>query len=452
MASIPDKLKKHRKAVLLSVSALPILGYAVYSLFFTNISDLPITVTGTLQAKEIPIASKVAGRISRVCAQEGDWVKAGTTLVEFELPELEAKQKQLIANRARSQSQLLELKNGARQEELARAAATAAEAKARWLMLKNGYRVEDVSKAKQQSHEAEAALQLLARGYRHEDIAQAKAQMEQAKTQADYAQLDFERFEKLRALGAVSYRDADEARTKWRAAERFHEAAKQNFAKLTHGPRAEEISAARAHFHAAKEQSNMMQRGSRVEEIEIAHQQYLQAEANLKLLEHGTRHEQLDRAKAELALSEAQLQEIDAQLLEKRLIAPVDSEVSVMDLHAGEVYPPNKSVITLTRLGDIWTRVYLPEKQLSRIRVGQKVNIVTDAYPQEKFEGKIVQIPGVAEFTPRNVQTPEERSAQVFAIKITVNNQNHKLRGGMNASVELPPINSPWTRLARLGL
>jgi HlyD family secretion protein len=121
-----------------------------------------------------------------------------------------------------------------------------------------------------------------------------------------------------------------------------------------------------------------------------------------------------------------------------------------MDLHRGEVYPPNKSIITLTRLDDIWTRVYLPERQLSRIHVGQPVKIRVDAYPERQFDGKIVQIPGVAEFTPRNVQTPEERSAQVFGIKITVNNKEHLLRGGMNAAVDLAPVTTPWARLARL--
>jgi multidrug resistance efflux pump len=317
-------------------------------------------------------------------------------------------------------------------------------------MLAGGYRSEEVRKAEQQRSEAQAAFDMLDNGYRKEDIAQAKAQMQQARTQADWAHQDFLRFKKLTEQGAVSLRDADELYTRWQSAERAYDASSQAYEKVKAGPRSEELQAAKARLNAAKEHEKLMLNGTRTEEVQMARHEYLQAEAAAKLLRQGTRFEQIKRAEAELSMSKGQLQEIDAQLQERNIVAPVDAEISVMDLHPGEVFAPNRTLATLTRLDDIWTRVYLPEKQLARARVGQELKIKVDAYPGKVFRGKIVQIPGVAEFTPRNVQTPEERSAQVFGIKITLENPDHLLRGGMNAEVELPAPSAPWQRVARL--
>jgi HlyD family secretion protein len=120
-----------------------------------------------------------------------------------------------------------------------------------------------------------------------------------------------------------------------------------------------------------------------------------------------------------------------------------------MDLHSGEVIAPQKSIATLTRLDEVWTRAYVPEKELGRVRVGQNVEVRVDAFPNKSFKGKIVQIPSVAEFTPRNVQTADERSAQVFGLKITIANKEHLLRGGMNATISLPPADQPYQSVAR---
>lgn len=81
--------------------------------------------------------------------------------------------------------------------------------------------------------------------------------------------------------------------------------------------------------------------------------------------------------------------------------------------------------------------------------MGQVIKIKADAFPSRSFDGKIVQIPSVAEFTPRNVQTAEERSAQVFGLKIKIDNKERLLRGGMNAEITLPPVQGPFTQIAR---
>ncbi|HEY9730629.1 MAG TPA: efflux RND transporter periplasmic adaptor subunit [Drouetiella sp.] len=427
---------------------MPVLSWFIYSTFF-DISHRPIVVTGTIQAKEIPVSSKIGGRIAKVLASEGQDVKKGDILVEFEAPELEAKKLQLEASIDRNKAQLQELTNGPRQPEIEKARAVADQAYANWQMLKRGYRAEDISKAEAARGEAQANFDLLKRGYRNEEISQAKAVMDQAKVQLDFQKQDAERYLALSKQGAVSTRDANELKSKQDAAFESYNAAKQAYTKMIAGPREEEIRSAEQRLQTAKANEQMMRRGPRPEEIEAAHDQYLSAKESLILLEQGTRKEEIAQAQAQLKQSQGMLAELEAQLKERQVIAPVDAEVSVMDLHPGAVFNPQQSVATLTKLDEIWTRVYIPERELGRVHVGQEVDLKADAFPNRTFRGKVVQIPSVAEFTPRNVQTAEERSAQVFGLKITIDNKEHLLRGGMNAEINIPPVEQPFERVAR---
>ncbi len=390
--------KTTKRPVLFALAAL--VPLAIWGAWegFQHLTGRPIVITGTIQAKEIPVASKVGGRIAKFLVAEGQIVHAGQPLVEFEVPELEAKRQQLTASIKEGEALLLELQHGPRLAEIEKARAAADQALANW--------------------------RLLERGYRHEDVRQAKEAMEQVLIQLNWDIKEWKRFEDLAQQGAVSRRDAEELKTKADSDRQQYEAAVANYEKMLRGPRSEEI--------------------------EAAEQQYRQAKAALKLLEEGTRYERIEQAKAQVERAKATLAEVNAQLRERIIVSPAEAEVSVMDLHAGEVFPPNKSLGTLTRLDYIWTRVYLPERELARVRVGQSVEVKVDAYPGKVFSGKIVQIPGVAEFTPRNVQTPEERSAQVFGLKVVIDNKERLLRGGMNAEVVLPPARGTgWGQMAR---
>lgn len=448
MAGTSKSISSNRPLLVAGVVTLPVLAWFIHSTFF-DISHRPIIVTGTIQAKEIPVSSKIGGRIAKVLASEGQDVKKGDVLVEFEAPELEAKKLQLQASIERSQAQLQELTNGPRQSEIEKARAMAGQAYANWQMLKRGYRAEDVTKAEAARGEAQANYDLLKRGYRSEEVSQAKAVMDQAKVQLEFQKQDAERYLALSKQGAVSTRDANELKSKQDAALETYNAAKQAYTKMTAGPREEEIRSAAQRLETTKANEQMMRRGPRPEEIEGARQQFLSAKESLNLLEQGTRKEEIAQAQAQLKQSEGMLAELEAQLKERQVIAPVDAEVSVMDLHPGAVFNPQQSVATLTKLDEIWTRVYIPERELGRVHVGQEVDLKADAFPKRTFRGKVVQIPSVAEFTPRNVQTAEERSAQVFGLKITIDNKEHLLRGGMNAEINIPPVEQPFERVAR---
>jgi HlyD family secretion protein len=158
----------------------------------------------------------------------------------------------------------------------------------------------------------------------------------------------------------------------------------------------------------------------------------------------------VNRARVELA----QLAEIDAQLREMRITAPGDCVLEVLHVKVGDVAPANREIATLLLPARLWVRVYVPEPWLGRIHVGQEVTVRTDS-SREEFTGAIEQINRQAEFTPRNVQTVDDRVRQVFGVKIRLpgdagkpsprdaEGSGRQLRAGMSVDVAFPDVPAP---------
>ena len=131
----------------------------------------------------------------------------------------------------------------------------------------------------------------------------------------------------------------------------------------------------------------------------------------------------------------AQLAAMDAQMREMQVTAPTDSVLEVLSVKVGDVLPANREVATLILPQHLWVRVYVPEPWLGLIKLGDAVRVRIDAFHDRDFRGAIEQISRQAEFTPRNVQTVEDRIRQVFGVKIRLENEDDKLRAGMSADV-----------------
>jgi len=114
--------------------------------------------------------------------------------------------------------------------------------------------------------------------------------------------------------------------------------------------------------------------------------------------------------------------------------------LEVLNVKVGDVLAPNQELATLILPEHLWTRVYVPETWLGYIKLGDAVRIRVDSFPGEDFKGMVEQINRQAEFTPRNVQTVEDRIRQVFGIKIRLQNHDDKLRAGMAADAEFPNV------------
>ncbi len=159
------------------------------------------------------------------------------------------------------------------------------------------------------------------------------------------------------------------------------------------------------------------------------------AQSKLDLINAGSRVETIARAKAQVA-------EIDAQLKEMKICAPGDCVLEVLSVKVGDVLAPNREIATMLLPNPLWVRVFVPEPWLGNIKASDKVTVETDAFPKQPFQGTVVQLARAAEFTPRNVQTVEDRIRQVFGVKVRLDNAAGKLRAGMSADVTFPNVPS----------
>ena len=246
----------------------------------------------------------------------------------------------------------------------------------------------------------ESDLALTLAGTREQEVKASQQAMLDA--QADLAQkkLDNDRAQRLFAKDEVSAQDRDHAATAFKRAQ--------------------------AVFKGAQERYNEAVEGSRKEEIAIARANLAQADANLGL----------SRVNLGYAI----------------LRAPFAGVITVRQAELGEVVGPGSPVVTLADLDHIWLRAYIAETDLGRIHWGQAASVTTDTYPGKQYHGRISFISPDAEFTPKSVQTYQERVTLVYRIKIDIDNPNHELKPGMpaDAHIELaakanaqPPATAP---------
>lgn len=232
---------------------------------------------------------------------------------------------------------------------------------------------------------AEATLQRAKNGSRPEEIRQSKSDLESNEADLRQAENELTRAESLFKAKTTTQADLDAARAN---RDRFKG----------------RVASSRAHF-------DMMEIGSRPEDIALAEANVIEARGKLA--------------------------EIDANLEESKVIAPERAVVEVVAVRQGDLVVPNTPVIRVLRAADLWVRVYVPETQLGKIHLGQKASITMDAYPNRRFSGTVFQIANESEFTPRNVQSVDERRYQVFGVKVRVDDSEGVFKAGMAAQVYL---------------
>ena len=165
----------------------------------------------------------------------------------------------------------------------------------------------------------------------------------------------------------------------------------------------------------------------------------LAAQANLIAARANPTPEDVNVARAQVQEAESSLAIVTVQLEKQTLTAPRRGLITQKLINPGEMAGPGLILLELSDIETVDLMVYLPETQIGRVRIGQKAAVYVDAYPGETFEGQVTFIAHEAEFTPRNVQTQEERVNLVFGVKITLNNADHRLKPGMPADAEILP-------------
>ena len=374
------KRKKLLVVLVLLAVALSVLGFTI-----TKPSSTALEGSGTVEARNIRVGSKVGGRISEVRVREGENVKAGQVLVTFDEQELLAALEQARGTAARARANLEKMERGSRPEEIAESRAAMAVAAATLAQMRNGYP--------------------------DEQVAQAREEVERARADATNAETAFRRLEPLTEGGVISRQQRDDGEASWKMAAARLRGTEQRLAELQRGYRAEEIAAADA--------------------------RHQQAVAVLQKTERGSRSEDVAGARADLEQAEGELREAEARYRERQVVAPADAVVEVLDIRPGDLIAPNSPIATLLEIDQVYVRIYLPETQIGRVRVGQAANVRVDSFPKELFPATVVQINQQAEFLPRNVQTREERVHQVLGVKLTISDAQGRIRPGMAADISL---------------
>ncbi len=150
-----------------------------------------------------------------------------------------------------------------------------------------------------------------------------------------------------------------------------------------------------------------------------------------------TTNQQHEAAKNQLAQAEAALEFVETQIGNARLEAPIDGVVLQRNIEVGELAFMGMPLITLGDLEDVWLKIYIPETKLGKVKLGQRAEITVDSFPDKVYEGKVIMIAQEAEFTPKNIQTKEERVKLVYGVKIGIKNPLQELKPGMPADARV---------------
>jgi len=288
-----------------------------------------ITASGTIEAVEVNVASKVAGEVLSLAVREGAKVRPGDILATIDHSTADIQLRQAEA----------------------------------------GVRL------------AEAQLALLVKGARSEDIRQAEAALRQADSALKVAADDARRMRELFQTGSVTSKQRDDAEAR--------------------------LIVATAQQSAAAEALNKVRRLARPEEIQAAEARLAQARAAADLL-----------AK---------------QIADSTVVAPAGGIVTHKAVEAGELVAPGATIFTLADLDSVYVMIYVTELEIGRIKLGGGVEVRIDAFPDRPFTGTITYISPEAEFTPKNVQTKEDRVKLVFGVKVEIPNPEGLLKPGLPA-------------------
>jgi HlyD family secretion protein len=388
---------KRRKLIPPLLILLVILGLIYYFGFYRpGLNGSDIEASGHIEVTEVDMSFRSPGHVSRLFVDEGAHVKKGELLAELEQEPIQALRDQAFA---------------AVQELEAKVASLSLA-----ISIKQDVQDAEVKRAKANVSAAGARYQSLKTGSREEEIAEAAAARDRAKTEWENQQVDFRRIKDLYERKIVSPSQYDNSRTNAEAARAAYLAAEERYKLVKAGPRIEAIQEGKANLAGSDAALSAAEAGLR--EIE-----------KMKL-DLSALNAQLAQAKSALAIAEDDLNK-------SRLFAPFDAFVTVKDVEEKEFVQPGTPVLTVADLGEVWVKTYVPETELGRVWLGQQAEVLSDTFPGKVYPGKVTFISPEAEFTPKNVQTKEERVKLVYRIKVTLKNPNQELKAGMPVDVIL---------------
>jgi HlyD family secretion protein len=340
-------------------------------------------LSGTVEFPDVEVGSLVGGRVLEVKKAEGDLAEKDEILVVLDPGEWQSALEEAQALADATSKDLDLLIAGPRAEEIARAEADARRLELLWKVVALGARKEEIEGAR-------------------EDVRAAQALEAEAERQ-------LKREQELVETGSSTKEALDR--------------------------RVADAETARARRAAAEQHLQLLEHGARPEEVEASHQAYLAQAKLVEEMKAGARPEEIASKRAQLEAARARIRTAKTKLEELTIRAPAPCFVQTLDLRPGDLIGPGEPVAVILLREEPWVTVYVPEDWVARIQVGQKAEIRPDGHPP--LEGEVEWVSRRAEYTPRNVQTPEERVTQVFRAKVRALGDVSRLKDGMWADVTL---------------
>lgn len=219
-------------------------------------------------------------------------------------------------------------------------------------------------------------------------------------------------------------------------------AAEAQYKLIVRGSREEDIIQAEANFKNAQDDLKRAEELFRAnsitqKQLDDARTRHTVAEQTYEKLKRGPRPEEIDVTRARHDQAVAQVEAIRKKIADSYVVAPMQGVVTEKAVEEGDIVMQNGSLFRISRLDKVHLMIYVSEQELAKIKLGQEAKVFIDAYPDKPFIGKIIYISDVAEFTPKNVQTKEDRTKLVFGVKIEVENPAQVLKPGMPADATI---------------
>ena len=353
-------------------------------------------LSGNIELTEVDISFKVPGKLIERAVDEGDIVRKGMLIARIDRDTMERQRARDTAIVTTAESQFTQMQTA--------------------IALQRETLESDVALRKAELRVAQAKLDLLLAGSRPQEIQQSRAAVADARARYEQAKLDWDRALELFKNDDISKAQYDQYRMQLDSSSAILRQADERLALVVEGPRKEDIESGRA-------------------EVARAAASVRLSEANR--LELKRKEEELVAHRAEIERSRAQVAITDTQLNDTVVNAPISGVVLVKSAEVGEVLAAGTTVVTIGDFDHPWLRGYINERDLGRIKLGDEARIKTDSFPGKTYPGRVSFIASEAEFTPKQIQTSEERVKLVYRIKIDVDNPQHELKSNMPVEADI---------------
>lgn len=401
--------------------SLPVSAFAA--------ANTPSVVSGFIEGDQVNVASEVGGRIAAITVKEGDHVSAGQVILWLDHSLLDAQIAQSQAGVKTAQAQLVLLKSQPQPSDLQAAQAELEAAQQNYAKISGGATDADIAATRAALAAAEQNYRKVKAGPTVDQLAQLKAQADNAQAALNQAQSAYDKIG-----GATNpYIGLAPQSVQLQQATNNYAAAIAAYNDMRSHPTPAELAAAEAQVQ--QEQSALSGLAPDAAQLAGAHAQVQQAQAALDRLTPTV--EQLAVAQDQVEQAQAALAVLQSQVYKTEIASPVDGFVSQRAVNIGEIATPNAPLLTITKLDPVKLTIYVPETQLGEIKLGDQIRVQVDSFPDKSFDGHVVFISSQAEFTPRNVQTKEERVNTVFAVKLEIANPDSALKPGMPADATI---------------